>query len=685
MNTRILLAIFWLLAAVGAPLSQPMVPGGFGPMQPGGSSNSAAPGLVVTVPSAGATLTGSVALTATAVDVVFGIKNVQFQVDGANIGSAITSAPYTFPNWNSAQVLDGAHTLTALATASTGNSTAISAGIAITTSNGTVNSSYEFATAGDDSANCKAPTPCATTAKANSLTYFGGDNVQFNGGDAFSGCINISRTHVVGGSPAHILNIQSYGTGQATINGNCPGATTATVMVDGINANVNNLIIRGTSVAATSPHACVWVQNSSGPTTIDTIFVQNNDIGGCTATSGGTFGGNIFVTGFPNVAAIPVRHLSIINNTIHGLSGPSSIDQNGITGFGNGKNISIVDIRGNSVFNHGAASGGTPGTLGNGILPGGTLAAHVHFNSVHNNGGNTNACGGPAGVFSAQTDGFTAESNEVYLMGPITNTGGCDWDGADCDVSSTNCTLQYMYVHNDFGPGYLLFDNGATWGPGTLRYSITENDGFLVNDGSAGVISTVGPVNVNIYNMTAYTDPGGVSGRAPSIFSIASFGSPPTAGGIFNSIFAAGKTLFNQAQFVHIPALGSSPFVMKNNDYWATNGGTFLVQQASTVYNSLAAWQAVAPGGETGAITSDPTFAGTPTGTPCVWTPNTDSGPQSAGCPPWAVLSGGSPARGTGLDITMAPFNIPVGPNDYYGTAIPNGSGTGFNIGAYGG
>lgn len=74
----------------------------------------------LTVPLTGATVSGSaVTLTATASDNV-AAANVQFKVDGSNVGSAITSSPYT-TTWNSTGVSDGSHTLYAVAEDTSGN------------------------------------------------------------------------------------------------------------------------------------------------------------------------------------------------------------------------------------------------------------------------------------------------------------------------------------------------------------------------------------------------------------------------------------------------------------------------------------------------------------------------------------------------------------------------------------
>src|SRR6185369_4331245 len=67
-----------------------------------------APTVSVTSPSAGASVTGTVALAANASDNV-GVTGVQFRLDGANIGAEDTSAPYTYA-WDSLATANGSHT-----------------------------------------------------------------------------------------------------------------------------------------------------------------------------------------------------------------------------------------------------------------------------------------------------------------------------------------------------------------------------------------------------------------------------------------------------------------------------------------------------------------------------------------------------------------------------------------------
>ncbi len=65
----------------------------------------------ITAPAAGATVSGTVTLTATASDNV-GVAGVQFLVDGTPLGAEDTSSPYSV-SWNTTTATNGSHTLTA--------------------------------------------------------------------------------------------------------------------------------------------------------------------------------------------------------------------------------------------------------------------------------------------------------------------------------------------------------------------------------------------------------------------------------------------------------------------------------------------------------------------------------------------------------------------------------------------
>ena len=78
-----------------------------------------APTVSISAPAAGAVVSGTTTVTATASDTV-GVQNVQFRVDGANVGSADTSSPYSL-SLNTTTLTDGDHTLSAVARDAAGN------------------------------------------------------------------------------------------------------------------------------------------------------------------------------------------------------------------------------------------------------------------------------------------------------------------------------------------------------------------------------------------------------------------------------------------------------------------------------------------------------------------------------------------------------------------------------------
>ncbi len=127
---------------------------------PTGDTNP--PSVSITGPSNNSTVSGSVGISANASDNI-AVIGVQFKVDGVNIGSEDTSAPYS-ATWNSTGVSNGAHTITATARDAAGNQTP-SIGIVVTVSNGTT------PTNGTLSATHNAPANNFQIANGNSFSY----------------------------------------------------------------------------------------------------------------------------------------------------------------------------------------------------------------------------------------------------------------------------------------------------------------------------------------------------------------------------------------------------------------------------------------------------------------------------------------------------------------------------------
>jgi hypothetical protein len=97
------------------------------------NSDTTRPSVSLTTPAGGATLSGTVTVSASASDNV-GVVGVQLKLDGAALGAEDTAAPYSV-SWDTRTATDGTHTLTAVARDGAGNTTT-SSPIGVTVTNG---------------------------------------------------------------------------------------------------------------------------------------------------------------------------------------------------------------------------------------------------------------------------------------------------------------------------------------------------------------------------------------------------------------------------------------------------------------------------------------------------------------------------------------------------------------------
>ncbi|MGH7996515.1 MAG: Ig-like domain-containing protein, partial [Opitutaceae bacterium] len=96
-------------------------------------ADTGSPTVSISAPTNNAQVSGSTTVTANASD-EYGLTSVQFQLDGVNLGSPVTSAPYTV-NWDTTTAANGAHALTAIAT-NVGGIQSTSSSVAVTVNNG---------------------------------------------------------------------------------------------------------------------------------------------------------------------------------------------------------------------------------------------------------------------------------------------------------------------------------------------------------------------------------------------------------------------------------------------------------------------------------------------------------------------------------------------------------------------
>ena len=155
-------------------------------------ADTAPPSVQLTSPAAGATLSGSAAVSADASDNV-AVAGVQFKLDGSTLGNEDTSAPYSV-GWDTTKSVDGWHTLTAVARDASGNTSSSQRAVKVSNQVGdTTAPSVQFTS----------PAGGATVSGQTALTANASDNVavvgvQFKLGGANLGAEDTSSPYSVG-------------------------------------------------------------------------------------------------------------------------------------------------------------------------------------------------------------------------------------------------------------------------------------------------------------------------------------------------------------------------------------------------------------------------------------------------------------------------------------------------------
>ncbi len=528
----------------------------------------------------------------------------------------------------------------------------------ITTGTGTT---YYVSPSGNDSnSGTSQNSAWQTVAKVNLSSFNGGDSVLFQGGQTFTGCLSFSSSNV-NGAPGSTFTVGSYGSGEFTLKSNCSGTRSAAVLVNAVNGFIlENAILTPASGNATQ--FGVWLENTTASYSVSGMAVENCDISGFTTTLTTDTAAEIFITGYPGNG---LNNVQITGNKLHGANGVTSTDDDGVTGYGDNENLTNVLYQFNTVYNIGGRAGVSD--TGNGIIANGVNDGIMQHNVAHDLGANANTCGGDAGIWTYSSNNITIQYNEVYNVRPSHYTAGCDWDGFDLDGHVTNSTVQYNYSHDNYGAGYLSYGTTDSSNK-TFRYNISENDDQIQSTSYFGCFAmNNNSGSVNFYNNTCYLTPGGIG--------IGFGGGYPSSGVIANNIFYVPASSDGNSIFIGTSGFTGTPTVtLSNNDYYGT--GNFLIQDwGGTNYTSLATFQSKT-GEDSGSRTVNPQLDNPGSGGTC--------NGYSTTCPSAYELSGSSPMIGTGLNLQNT-FQIYGSPQDYYGNSIPNGVGTGYNLGAYGG
>ena len=149
----------------------------------GGTVDSIAPSVDITAPAPGASVSGTVNITASASDNV-GVAGVQFRVDGVNVGAEDTAAPYA-ATWDTTTVAAGNHTITAVARDAAGNKS--TSAVSVSVSSGTTSATAVRIVLEAESANYSSP-----VARKSSSTASNGFFVQSTQAEAGAATLTFS-------------------------------------------------------------------------------------------------------------------------------------------------------------------------------------------------------------------------------------------------------------------------------------------------------------------------------------------------------------------------------------------------------------------------------------------------------------------------------------------------------------
>lgn len=551
--------------------------------------------------------------------------------------------------------------------------------------------SYYVSQSGNDSNDGRSPsTAWRTINKINSGVFAAGSTINLQGGSQFIGCVVFNTSNVPASQSNNPVKVQNYGIGTATVTSNCPGTIvsatqgprSAALTIDGISGfDWNGPSLRGSGAQNPTQYGVV-IENENTSTPASNITIENSDISGFMAPASATTdsASEILVLGYSLRGACgSLNNVRILNNKLHG-DNITSADDNGISGYGCGTNILNVLYQGNKVYNLGGRSSAPNGGSGNGMIANGVLGGIEQYNVVHDNGANSIKCGGPGGVWAYSSDKILIQYNEVYRMQPFPAfQSGCDWVAYDLDAQVTNSYVQYNYSHDNAGPGLLAYTGGSltAWRNNTFRFNISQNDNALLLNGGGSIALNPG-TTLYVYNNTIYKSGVFNTQTPPSCWSTGYNGAYAAPVIIANNI-CVNQSIdrWNRTRMVDGSngATGLNTITMTGNDYYNAGTGTTNYVWGSSAFASLAAFQS-GTWQEANSVSTNPLLMSAGGGGTIANT----TGPQPG---PFAYrLRQGSPAIGTGINLTLRPYNLVVGQRDYFKNAVPNVALSGFNIGA---
>jgi len=218
-----------------------------------GATDTTPPTVVMTAPTNGTTVAGTIAVSANASDNV-GVTSVQFKLDGANLGAADTASPYTV-NLDTTPIANGTHALTAVASDAAGN-TATATTVTVTVSNADTTPPTVAMTAPANGATVSGTTVTVSATAADNVGVAG---VQFKLDGA-----NLSAEDTA--SPFSLTwNSTTVADGSHTLTAVARDAAGNTATATTITVTVNNADATAPTVAMSAPANGATVSGTTVP------------------------------------------------------------------------------------------------------------------------------------------------------------------------------------------------------------------------------------------------------------------------------------------------------------------------------------------------------------------------------------------------------------------------------------
>jgi hypothetical protein len=199
------------------------------------------PTISITSPAAGASVSGTITVSATATD-AGGVASVQFHLDGNSVGSAITTAPYNYL-LNTASLSNGNHTITATVL-DIYNLSATSAAATFNVNNTNTPLTVSITSPASGANVSGTITVSVTATDSNTVT-----SVQLRVDSSNTGSPDTTAPY------SFSLNTSGLTNGNHTLTAVAQDSANKTANSNSITININNVTNSGPTVAITSPAA----------------------------------------------------------------------------------------------------------------------------------------------------------------------------------------------------------------------------------------------------------------------------------------------------------------------------------------------------------------------------------------------------------------------------------------------